>query len=331
MFVVNSYSDMVTAARLLAENEITLNDLYFPPVIVETLKIESETWDDAKYIDYRLGELIVSSQKDLNNAYQCIFNENEKAVCVDITDAPILKFTIEDGCINVKKIIDGKYIAEIINEYGKVDMKSKAILALIILGSLAIIKCDDIIRAIKDPPSILSEKESRLVQSVASENQRGTRAIINNIGNGTVIYNDEPAVTYEEIRNTLIEDPEPVSVQNVNICDTFSIEKYDFKKQLVNLSTPASKRFWASTEWLNPDERNKLSDLAVEGIQAKKAIPYKMHIKAKIDSQRVQEAIVVELNPDDESHGVKMAEALSVEPGPMVKDSPEWLRFQELD
>lgn len=93
--------DLVAAAIGIAEGRLTPKGLEFSRYISDTIKIVSDDWDDAKNIDYKTAELILSVQKDIIGIYNFIFDEHITIKDIDKYEYLIVKFSIEDGCLKI--------------------------------------------------------------------------------------------------------------------------------------------------------------------------------------------------------------------------------------
>lgn len=93
----NFYSSIIVDALF---NRTRCNSPNFKNYFTLRLKIDDDSWTDARYIDYKIASLVTSLQKDVIGCYNIIANTNYSIKNIHRIDPEfILKVKIEDGCI----------------------------------------------------------------------------------------------------------------------------------------------------------------------------------------------------------------------------------------
>ena len=76
------------------------------------------------------------------------------------------------------------------------------------------------------------------------------------------------------------------------IDDDFFILQYDFKNQKIYLFQTGQEPFWASTEWLAQDGRDKLKEVTSAAIASQTVARQFMNMACKIKNHKIQNATV---------------------------------------
>lgn len=299
---VSTRQDMIAAAIALTSGNIAPEDLEFSEYITDSIKIYSDNFTDAKILDYKTSDIILAVQKDVIGIYNTIFKTDITLKNIDKYEYLIVKFSIEDGCVKFisrikKKIFDalfddaGNFIG---NEELFRDMtpKQKIATMLLLLALAGVWKMPDIIRAIKENPTInqLIEGNTKITEGL-HKNQRTSIVIINNLGDGHVEYNGVTSGK-EDYEENLIKPDKQEDLAPVLIDDDFFILQYDFKNQKIYLFQTGQEPFWASTEWLAQDGRDKLKEVTSAAIASQTVARQFMNMACKIKNHKIQSATI---------------------------------------
>ncbi len=295
---VSTRQDMVAAALAIANSTLLPADIEFSEYITDTVKVVSDGWDGAQNIDYKTSELILSVQKDILGIYNSIFNTDISLKNLDKNEFLIVKFSIENGCIKYiskigKKILESIFdeIPDIVGIFDGMTAKQKIVMALLLVAFAGAWKSPDIIRAIRENPSIsaIFDSNDKVIDAV-SKNQRTPVTIINNLGDGYVIYDGNKSYK-DEYENGLVK-PAKLDIIPVLIDDEFLILQYDFKNQKVQLFKHGEDPFWASTEWLGQDERERLKESTSAAITQQTVTRQFINMACKMKNGKVYSATV---------------------------------------
>lgn len=295
---VSTRQDLVAAALAIAEGKLVPIDIEFAEYITDTIKIYSDSWNNAKEIDYKTARLINSVQQDILGIYNSIFKTNITLKNIDKYDFLVVKISIEDGCIQFiskicKVVIENIFseITDIAKVFSDMTPNQRIATLLILLAIAGAWKSPDIIRAARENPEVsrLLDSNDKVADAV-SKNQRTPITIINNLGDGYVVYNG--VKTSKDDYEKELAKPKAEDIIPVLIDDEFIVSKYDFENQKVFISKRGEDPFWASTEWLPLNEREKLKDIASQSIMEQAASLQLLNMACKIKGDKVQDATV---------------------------------------
>lgn len=312
---IRTRQDLVDAALAIANNILAPSDLEFSEYITDTIKIVSDEWDDAKNIDYKTSGLIFSVQKDVIGMYNFLYNTNITIKELDKYEFLIVKFSIEEGCIKFISRLAKSIIQEITDElkcftgmFDGMTPRQRIALALLLVAFAGSWKAPDIIRAIRENPSIshIFDSNDDIVEAVA-KNQKTSITIINNLGNGYVVYNGIESKK-EDYENGLVK-VDSSDIIPVQINDEFFILKYDFNGQKACLSHNGDE-FWASTEWLNQEGRDRLIEINAVAITQKRATRQRINMSCKIRNGKICKAIIENIGLPPRQGSIDVATAL---------------------
>lgn len=289
---IETRQDMVRAAYLIMNGDLEPNDISFAEHITDTIKIISDEWNDAKNIDYKTSQLILSVQKDVIGIYNYIFKTNISLKNISQYNFLIVKFTVTDGCLEyksklkIKEIIDS--LSALAKDVKQMPMKNLIALGFILFAVAGAWKAPEIIHEIKRNPNTAEILKSN--NDIIAKNQHTSTTIINNLGNGSVIYNGKET-TADEYKENMIQK-EKIDIAPVLIEDRFHILQYDFKNQKAQLFQPGVEPFWASTKWLPQDAREELQTLTSNAIENGTIAIQKMVLSCKIKDKKIIESAI---------------------------------------
>ena len=294
---ISTRQDLVAAAKSIADGTLEPKDIEFSEYITDTIKIVSEGWDDAKNIDYKSSELILAVQKDVIGVYNFIYNKDISIKELDDYKFLVVKFSIEDGCIKFISRITRDIILPILDDIKSItgifegmSPNKKIAFALILLAVVGTLKAPDIIRAIRENPVMFNDFISNeSIAEALAKNQKTQAVIINNIGDGHVIYNGVE-FTKEDYENSLIKNEAP-DIAPVLVDDEFLILKYDFKGQKAYLAWRGME-FWASTEWLRQEGRERLTESTSAAIAQQTVAKERITMSCKIYNGKIGQALI---------------------------------------
>ena len=300
VFQIGCRRDLVEAARLISEGSLSPEDLVFNSRIVESIKIDSPTWNDANEFDYRLISLMYAIQKDVIGIYNAVFNKKIKINNVCNYDFLQIKFIISSGCIDVKQVFNGSFWREVIMAYAKMPAKEKALTGLYALILVVAWRSPELLTAIKSNPHPENASIIREAENIVAQNQRTPNVIINNLNGGVVICNGKE-LSADMISRSMVKK-DKIEIIPVEVNDDFFVHRYDYDKQSVNISHPLLGSFDASSKWLTGDKREKLKALSSSAIDATSSIKSRMWLSVKVGTEdNPSEAVI--LGIDDERAG----------------------------
>ena len=132
--------------------------------------------------------------------------------------------------------------------------------------------------------------------------------IINNIGNGSVIYDDEE-MTKKDLKDNIPHDEE-LSASPTDLDDEFIVLRYDYDKQQIYLSHPSCDSFWASTKYLTYEKLETLKKISNEAIEKGKPQTARLLISAVIDDEKVKNAVILGISLGEEWAKISLREAV---------------------
>lgn len=303
--LISTYDDIVEATIAVARGNIQIDELEFSDYITSKIKIYSNNFQTASELDYRIAKMVLAVQKDFLHTYNFLFNKNITLEQLDKYEFLVVRFIIEDGCIEAIWKIAGKYYKDFIDKheilkpylefFSNMTGKQKIISIMLVLAITGTWKAPEIIRSFRSSPEIkdIMDGNFELVEAL-SKTQQTTNFFITNIGDGYVEF-DGKKYTKEDYKKNKIKKPEKSDIAPIDVADTFFIQKYDFDKQLVLIFAAGNESFWASTEWLTEDARERLKRVTAEAIDKKTIGKETMLVACKIRDKRMAEAQVLRL------------------------------------
>lgn len=311
---ISTRHDLLKAASLIASGKLDADSIMFADFITDSIKIDSKEWSDAKLLDIKIAQLMLSIQKDTIGIYNSSLDEN--VTIKKLADYPflMLKFTIQEGCIDFTKILNGEAFKQFLGNYDKMNSKNKLITGLILCCMIGVYRSPEIISAIKESPEMARVMETSEVKQIIAENQRTEEVLVEYIGEGKVSLNSGQAINQEELRQTLIKmervpDPVPVLVD-----DEFKINKYDFDKQQAYITHETGIHFWASTEWLPSEKRVLLRDLTAGAIEDKSTAKAFLNLSIKLAENKIIAANIDSIEMPKRTFSKTLKETISIPP-----------------
>ena len=287
--LIKTVQDIKEAIVKIQSNEISIDDIVFNDFIEDKIKINTELWGNSHVLNYKVAQYILTVQKDFLRSYNLLYGTTLTINDLNKNKDLIILFTIEDGCIKIiarySKLICEKVFHDMSPTQKTITI---SLLSLAAMCGLLYLTLDKLIDA-----GIIGNGKDK-IEKINTEKQ-SPKIIINNIGDGTVYYNDEHPLTKKDLENLIpkrkIEEKEPFDIDN-----RYIVLRYDYDKQQVYLSNPQCDSFWASTELLTYEKREILkhiSDLAIDTGNAQAA---DLLITAYIDNGKIKNAKIIGIN-----------------------------------
>ena len=328
--LISTDDDLIQATLAVAEGSIQIDELQFAEYITSKIKIYSDNFQSASELDFRIAKIMLAVQKDFLHIYNLLLDKNITLEQLDKHEFLIVKFNIENGCLEAIWKILGKYYKDFIDSHENLklflaffnDMTAtqKIITLLIILAAVGTWKAPEIISAYRSNPEINDIIENNIeLTDILAKNQQTTSVIINNLGNGYVEF-DGKKYTKENYEEAKIKKPSNAEIAPVEVIDTFFIQKYDFDKQRILVFVIEHDSFWASTAWLPEVARIQLKEAMARAIDAQTVGKEIMLVSCKFKNGRIIEAQVNALNVKADSRFKTFAQAIGSPP--LVKMRP---------
>lgn len=305
--LIKTSADLKNALFALASNSITVDQIEFSDFIEDSIKINTDEWGCSNAINYKVAEYLLALQKDIIKLYNFIYKKSYTIKDLDNNKFLIVNLTIEDGCIKLIAKIS-KNLFDFLKDMNP-SQKTIAISSIAIAITVSCASAPFIIKELRESKDLPYEIKGK-IDTESRRLSTAPKILINNTGNGTVIYSNNDSMDHEELKNMYpkikqVKDDAPP----VDIDDRYIVVRYDFNEQKAYLSHPIGESFWASTHLLNAEKREKLKKLTTDAIDKRTTITANLHVTATIHNKKIENASIlgIDIPPRESSVSLKSA------------------------
>lgn len=315
--LVKTSSDLKNALFALASGSIAFDQIEFADFIEDSIKIDTNEWGCAGSINYRVAEYLLALQKDIIKLYNFAYNESLTIKDLKNYQFLIVNLTIEDGCVKLISKIS-KYLFDFMKD---MNPSQKVITVVGMTIAVACMSAPFIIRELRKSNILPSETIDK-IDTESAKISTAPKVLINNTGNGVVIYSNNDSMDYDELKRIYHRGKqEKNDIPPVDIDDKYAIVRYDFDAQKAFLVHSTGESFWASTNLLNTEKREKLKKLTTDAIDRGTTMTAELHVTATIHNKKIENATILGINVSPREGSLSLRHALYGDNEPQQKEN----------
>ncbi len=273
-----------------------LETLSFPDMLVDRIKINTDTWGKASALNIHAAQYMQAVQKDVIFAWNAATGQHVTLSTLDNYPFLIVEFKVHDGCLTFEQIM--KFSTFLMKDF--TPKQKMCVYTMIFCGVLAVSTAYTVGK-LADSGFFESDEIKKI--KIISQQKESTKVLINNLGNGTINYqgHEWDAENLKKDRKSvdLVSVTENVAIDGIYSIDTCKLEGG------IHLISKDGKQFNADYDALDEDKRKILANRITNAMLEKRKLEQQFRIDAKLKDGNIIKAHIIDIDQPPRPHASK--------------------------